>query len=199
MVDIALEDWRQISVDHRGVAAPDQLHQRADLMADRDLAEADFARQFRNLRFVIGEAVSVHEDNCGRANAAVKGGLQPGASLGDIQRHVDCAVHHDPLNNFDDARVKQCRLDDMQVKNARAGLIANLQGIAKSLGGDQNRCVALALQQRVGGNRSTHFDGGNQVRRDRRIFRHLQKPANAGQRRVAIGFGVLRQQFAGGQ
>ncbi len=41
--DVAPQDRRQIGVDHRGVAAADQLHQRRDLVADRDLREADLA------------------------------------------------------------------------------------------------------------------------------------------------------------
>jgi hypothetical protein len=37
LVHIAAQDRREIGIDHRGVAAPDQLHQRRDLMADRNL------------------------------------------------------------------------------------------------------------------------------------------------------------------
>ena len=44
LVDIAAQDRRQIGVDHRRVAAADQLDQRRDLMADRDLGEAELAR-----------------------------------------------------------------------------------------------------------------------------------------------------------
>ena len=47
LVDIAAQDRRQIGVDHGRVAAADQLHQRADLVDDRDLGEADLARQRR--------------------------------------------------------------------------------------------------------------------------------------------------------
>ena len=40
-VDVAAEDGRQVGVDDGGVAARDQLHQRAHRVADRDLREAD--------------------------------------------------------------------------------------------------------------------------------------------------------------
>ena len=60
-VDIAAQDRRQVGVDHRRVAAADQLHQRADLVADRDLGEADIAAQFGDLAFVVRVAVAVHE------------------------------------------------------------------------------------------------------------------------------------------
>ncbi len=37
LVDIAPQDRREIGIDHRGVAAAHQLHQRRDFVADRDL------------------------------------------------------------------------------------------------------------------------------------------------------------------
>ncbi len=43
LLDIAAQDRRQIGVDHGGVAAAHQLDQRRDLVADRDLREADLA------------------------------------------------------------------------------------------------------------------------------------------------------------
>src|SRR5437667_9058190 len=39
LLDVAPEDRRQVGVDHRGIAAADQLHQRADAMRRRDLRE----------------------------------------------------------------------------------------------------------------------------------------------------------------
>ena len=46
---VAADDRRQISVDHRRVAAADQLDQRRDLVADRHLREAELARERRHL------------------------------------------------------------------------------------------------------------------------------------------------------
>ena len=45
---VAAQDRREIGVDHRGVAAPDQLDQRRDLVAHRDLREAHLARERRD-------------------------------------------------------------------------------------------------------------------------------------------------------
>ena len=39
--DVARQDGREVGVDDGGVAAADQLDQRRDLVADRQLAEAD--------------------------------------------------------------------------------------------------------------------------------------------------------------
>jgi hypothetical protein len=49
-------------IDHGRVAAPDQLHQRAHLMADGDLGEADLAGERRRL-LVRRVAIAVHEDD----------------------------------------------------------------------------------------------------------------------------------------
>ena len=40
LLDVAAQDRRQVGIDHRGVAAADQLHQRADLVRHADLREA---------------------------------------------------------------------------------------------------------------------------------------------------------------
>jgi hypothetical protein len=53
-VDVAREDGRQIGIDHRRVAAADELDQRRDLVADRDLGEAELARDVRQPRLVSG-------------------------------------------------------------------------------------------------------------------------------------------------
>ena len=51
-VDVAAQHRRQIGVDHRRVAAADQLDQRRDLVADRDLGEAELARDLGQPRLV---------------------------------------------------------------------------------------------------------------------------------------------------
>jgi hypothetical protein len=52
LVDVAAQDRRQVGVDHGGVAARHQLHQRADPVRHRHLGEADLARDARHRRFV---------------------------------------------------------------------------------------------------------------------------------------------------
>jgi hypothetical protein len=75
LVHVAAQDRREIGVDHRGVASGDQLHERAHLMADRDLGEADVPGQGRHPALVLWIAVAVHEDDRRRADAPVVGRL----------------------------------------------------------------------------------------------------------------------------
>jgi len=53
---IAPEDGRQIGIHDRGVAAPDQLDERADLVRHRHLTEADLARDGPRFLLVSGVA-----------------------------------------------------------------------------------------------------------------------------------------------
>src|SRR5690606_27238364 len=55
LVDVAAQDRREVGVDHGGVAAADQLHQRRDLVADGDLRKADLAGDLGDALLVLGE------------------------------------------------------------------------------------------------------------------------------------------------
>jgi hypothetical protein len=59
----AAQDGREVGVDHGGVAAADELHQRAGLVAGTDLREADLPRDARRRLLVRGVAPAVHEDD----------------------------------------------------------------------------------------------------------------------------------------
>ena len=63
LLHIAAQDRRQVGIDHRGVAAADEFHHRAGLVAGADLREAGLARQARRRLLVRREAVAVHEDH----------------------------------------------------------------------------------------------------------------------------------------
>ena len=69
LVDVATQDRREIGIDHRRVAAPDELHQRADLVRHAHLREAGRARQRLGRGLVLGEPPAVHEDDGDAAQA----------------------------------------------------------------------------------------------------------------------------------
>ena len=70
-LDIAAQQRREVGVHDRGVAAADELHQRAGPVAGRYLGEAELSREFRRRLLVRGEAVAVHEDDRDRTDAVV--------------------------------------------------------------------------------------------------------------------------------
>ena len=103
------------------------------------------------------------------------------------------------LLRFDHALIQQLGQHDVAVKQTRSVLVGNAQGIAKALGGDQQRGLALALQQGVGGHRGAHLHAVHQVGRDRFTGSETQQVSNARHRRITVLLGVFRQQLVGDQ
>ena len=66
-----------------------------------------------------------------------------------------------PLLRLHDSAVQQFRQLDVAVKNAGAILISNSQRVPKAACGHQQRGLALALQQGVGGHSGAHLDAGH--------------------------------------
>ena len=69
----------------------------------------------------------------------------------------DGALGVQPLCHFSHLRIKQVWAADMQIEQARAVLVADLQKIAKSFGDEEKNPLALALQQGIGGHCGTHL------------------------------------------
>ena len=198
LVDVALEDGRQVGVDHRGVAARDVLDQRADLVRGRHLREADLARDAGGALLVAGGVPGVHEDDGHGADAAVVGGLHVAAQRGFVQVADHFAVGRHALVGLDHGLVEHFRQHHVAVEQARTVLVGDAQAIAETAGGHQQRAFALALEQRVGGDRGTHLDALDLLGRHRLAGRDAQQLADARHRRVAVLLGVLRQHLRGG-
>ena len=69
LLDIPSQNGRQIGVHHRGIAAADELHQRAHLVRDADLGKTAIPGYAFGRAFVRGVAVTVHEDDGHAAQA----------------------------------------------------------------------------------------------------------------------------------
>ena len=122
-----------------------------------------------------------------------------GAHGVEIGLVLDRAVGAHALVDFGDALIEQFRLDDFERENFRPRLIADLERVAETLGDQQQRAVALALQQRVGGDRGAHLDRADLGRRDRLAGLEAQQIANALHGGVGIGLRIFRQQLVRGQ
>ena len=197
--DIAAEDGGEVGVDHGGVAAADQLDQRRHLVADRDLREAHAAGELRHALLVIGIAVGVHEHDGDGLDAVGHRLFERGAHGVEIKLALDGAVGQHALVDLDDALEQHLRLDDVLGENLRPRLVADAKRVAKALGGQQQRALALALQQRVGGDRGAHLHRADAARRDWLAFCKPEQVADALDGGVAIGLRVLRQELVGRQ
>jgi hypothetical protein len=78
------------------------------------------------------------------------------------------AVGHDAFVDLDDAFVELFGKDDLLGENIRPCLVGDAKRVAEAPGDDQQRAVALALKQRIGGDRGAHLDVPDAFRRDRR-------------------------------
>ena len=164
-------------------------------MADRHLGKAHLARQRSHLAFVLRVAVGVHEHDRHRLDAVAHGRFEIAPHGGEIGRALDGAVGTHALVHLGDALVEQFRLDDLARKNLRARLVADLERVAKAARDQQQRSLALALEQRVGRNRGAHLDGADAAGRDRLAGLQSEQVADALHRGVGIGFGIFRQQL----
>ncbi len=166
-------------------------------MARGHLRKSELAGERRDALLVRRIAVGVHEyDRDGRDPVGVRP-LERGAGFGEIGLALDRAVGAHPLVDLDDALVENIGLDDVAGKNLRARLISDFQRVAKAPGGDEQRALALALQQRIGRDRGAHLDRADAVPRDRLARGEPQKIADTLDGGVAIGLRIVREQLVG--
>jgi hypothetical protein len=196
-VDVAAQDRREIGVDHRGVAAPDQLHQRADPVADRDLGESQPGGEVGQRLLVPDVAVAMQQHDGDRADPARMGRGEGALSRGEIDRPQHLALGGHPLVDLGHRLIEQLRQDDTAVEEPRPVLVGDAQLVGEAGGDRQQGAVALALEQRVGRHRGAHLDRGDRRGRDRGVGRQPEQLADALQGGVAIASGILRQQLVG--
>ena len=107
------------------------------------------------------------------------------------------AVGAHPLRHLGDARIEHRRLLDAAREDLGSRLIADLERVAEALAHDQQHGIALALEQRVGGDRGAHLDAADQRRRQLPPARAAEQIGDAGNGRVRISLRVLGEQLVG--
>ena len=159
LIDVAPENRGQIGVHHRGVAAWHQAQQWADSMAGGDLGEARRARQLGQALLVRGIFPCMHQDDRAGLDAGSSRLGHNGAGAVFVQRLDLGAIHAYAAADFGNPLVQHRGQGDRQVEQARAGLVADAEGVGETAVDEEERAVALALQQRVGGDSRAHLDG----------------------------------------
>src|SRR5262249_51417044 len=94
------------------------------------------------------------------AASAAESSARTAARAGSLSTVPSALIH------LDHALVEHLRLDDVAGENFRPRLIADLEGIAKTLGDEQERALALALEQRIGRDRGAHLHRADDPLRD---------------------------------
>ncbi|MNI44137.1 hypothetical protein D3C73_984950 [compost metagenome] len=114
-------------------------------MADRDLAEADLARDLGQASLVIDEAPAVDQNDGHGAEARRMGRFQISPRLRLVQRTIDGAVGGQALVDLDHAVVKLIVQADVAREQLGPGLPADPQGVAEPGGDRQHGRLTLAL------------------------------------------------------
>ena len=194
-VDVAAEQRREVRVRHRGVAAADELHQRARPVAGGDLGKADGAGQLGQRELVLRVTVAVHEHDGDRPDPVRVRLAQRRFGSGRVERDQHFAVRRHPAVHLRHALVEHLRKHDPQIEQVRPGLVADAERVAEAPVDHQQRAVALALEKRVGGDGGAHLDGVDAG--DGIAGGDAQKVADALDGGVAVVLRVVGEELAG--
>ena len=99
-----------------------------------------------------------------------------------VERLDLCPVHAHPARHLGDALVEQGGQPHVEVEQARPGLVADAQQVGEALVDEEQRALAVALQECVGRDRGSHLDLGHGAGWDRRIRREPEHLLDAGDR-----------------
>jgi hypothetical protein len=163
------------------------------------LRKAHGARLRLGHQFMSRIAVGMHEHNGHGTKAIAEGGSQCGVEMRFIQRRHHLTLRTDTLANLRHALVQQLGQHNLAVKQPGPRLCGDAQRVFESRGDEQQRALAVALEQRIGRHRGTHLDPGYLLGADGLPRGELEQAANS----LDCGIGILprifRQQLLGTQ
>jgi len=166
--DIAPQDRRQVGIDHRGITARNELHQRTDFVRHRDLREADRARKRCQHLLMRRIPIAVHQHDCHCPDAVGPGRTQTRCGRFEVQGRHQLTVRTHAFVHLDHAFEEHRRQLDLPHEQFRAVLVGDAQRVGEAPGDQQRRALPLAFEQRVGGNRRAHLHRGDDMRGNRR-------------------------------
>ena len=118
-----------------------------------------------------------------------------GASSSAVEHR---AVGHDALVDLEHALVEHLGQHDLAREDVGPVLVGDAQRVGEAARDHQQHAIALALEQRVGGDGGAHLDRLDD-RRDRATRFDAQQLADAGDGGVAIALRVLGEQLVDDQ
>ena len=116
-----------------------------------------------------------------------------------IERRFDRPVGPHALRHLDHARIEHRWLLNLPREDLGPRLIADLERVAETLAHQQQKRIAFALEQRVGGDGRAHPHAGDGMRWQWAPARRPDDVGDTGNSRIRIGLRVLRQQLVGNQ
>ena len=196
-VHVAAQDRGHVGVHHGRVATADELHERAHLVGNRHLREADLPGEPGNCFLVIVIPVAMHEHDGHRGDAVAERFFQGGPRRLEVERHEHFAFGGTALLHLDDLLVQEVGEDDLAGEEVWPILIADAQRVPETPGDEQRGAVPLALEKRVGRNGRPHLDRVDDRGRKCLVTGQAEQVAHALQRRIFVPLGVFRKQLVG--
>ena len=138
---------------------------------------------------MIGQAVGMQEADRHRLDARRLEGFDRRLEPGPVEGSDDLAVGADPLDDLQAvlARHQRNRLADAVIVKVGPRLAADLQDVAKALGGQEPGQGAAALDDHVGGHRGAVPQVADGVRRDPVVRQHPRHARLDGLGRIPRG------------
>ena len=152
-------------------------------------------REARGLALMVGMRISMHEHDGDGVDAVGTASGERGTRGGKVERRLHAAVGADALRHLGNACIKHRRLLYSAREDLGPGLVADLERVAETFAHEQKNAVALALEERIGGDGGAHLDALDQLRRQGAPAWHPKQIADAGRRRIQIGLWILREQL----
>ena len=199
LIDVPAQDRGKVGVDDGGIAARDQLHQRAHLAGQGDLREADLLRHAADHPLMLWIQVAVQAHDRDRPNALVVRRLQAGTQRGQIRGPDDGSFGRDSFVHLDYQLVEQFGQHDVPVEDARPVLVADPQRVTETSRDHEYRALSRTFEQRIGRNRRAHPDCFHAFYRDPTGCADVQQFADGSQGSVPVTSRVLREQLVGDQ
>ena len=168
-------------------------------MTCRHLREAHFVGEARGLALMVWMRISMHEHDGDGVDAVGACGFQRGARGGNVEQRLHAAVGAHALRHFGDGGIEHRWLLDLPREDLWPGLVADFERVAEAFAHQQQHAIALALEERIGGDGGAHLDAFDHLRRQRMPARHAKQVADARGRRVSVGLRILREELVGKQ
>ena len=143
---------------------------------------------------MVREAVAVHQDNGDGVDTARAGGGETCGGLCFVEGFDDLAVRAYALVHLQHFGIERRGFGDGAGEELRAGLIADGERIGETACDREQRRLALAFEERVGGDGGAHLH-----RRDACIGRMTEQAGDAFDRRVGVLLRVFGKQLGGFQ
>ncbi len=165
-------------------------------MRDGNLFEADARGDRGEGLFVRRKAVAVHQHDGAGAHAARVNVAQRGFRAGGVEFAHEVAVRADAFVDLDHFFVEHRRQLDAAHEEFGTMLIGDAQRVGEAARGHEDRAVAFALEQRVGGDRGAHAHGVDEFDGQRGGGCYVEQFADALDRRVLVER-AFREQLVG--